>query len=70
MRLSADALKQADVVAAHGHQGASSDVGVATALLRAGLEGARLNVEINVGSLADEAYAAAVRTEVAALLRR
>ena len=70
MRLSADALKQAEVVAAHGHPGASSDVGVATALLRAGLEGARLNVEINVGSLADEAYAAAVRTEVAALLRR
>ena len=70
MRLSADALKQAEVVAAHGHPGASSDVGVATALLRAGLEGARLNVEINAGSLADEAYAAAVRTEVAALLRR
>lgn len=70
MRLSAEALKQAEVVAAHGHSGASSDVGVATALLRAGIEGARLNVEINLGSVADEAYAAAVRAELAALLRR
>ena len=64
MLLSADALKHAAVVSAHGHAGAASDVGVATALLAAGLEGARLNVEINLGSIADEAYTAAVRTEV------
>ena len=64
MRLASRALEQAAVVAAHGHAGASSDVGVAEALLHAGLDGARLNVEINVGSLTDAAYVAAVRDEV------
>lgn len=64
MRMSAAALQHAEAVAAHGHAGASSDVGVAKALLRAGLDGARLNVDINVGSIADAAYVAAVRAEV------
>ena len=41
----------------------ASDVGVAVALLRAGARGARLNVEINTGSLTDTAYAAAVIAE-------
>ena len=64
MQLSAEALTQAAGVGAHGHAGASSDVGVAGALLRAGLEGARLNVEINLESVADETYASAVRAEI------
>jgi formiminotetrahydrofolate cyclodeaminase len=64
MRLSASALAQAAVVAAHGHAGASSDVGVAQALLRAGLEGGRLNVEINLGSMTDAGYVARVRADV------
>lgn len=64
MRLSVEALRQADVVAAHGHAGASSDVGVGMALLRAGAAGARLNVDINLGSIGDERYVAAVRDEV------
>jgi len=67
MRLSALALKQADIVGAHGHPGASSDVGVAAALLHAGMRGARLNVEANVGSIDDEAYKEAVGSEIAAL---
>ena len=67
MRLSALALKQADIVGARGHPGASSDVGVAAALLQAGMRGARLNVEANVGSIDDEAYREAVGLEVAAL---
>jgi methenyltetrahydrofolate cyclohydrolase len=67
MRLSALALRQAQVVAAHGHRAAASDVGVALALLAAGLRGARLNVEINLGSLTDAAYADAVRAEVVRL---
>ena len=66
VRLSADALAQATAIAAHGHLAAASDVGVAIALLRAGARGARLNVEINVGSLADGAYAAQVRRDCAA----
>jgi formiminotetrahydrofolate cyclodeaminase len=69
MRLSSEALRRAAVVAAHGHAGAASDVGVATALLRAGFEGARLNVEINLGSIADAAYAEAVRNAVDSLAR-
>jgi formiminotetrahydrofolate cyclodeaminase len=67
MRLSAEALTHAAAVAAHGLPSAASDVGVAQALVRAGLEGARLNVEINVGSITDEIYAPAVRAEIARL---
>ena len=63
MRLSVDALKHAQEVAAHGHRAASSDVGVALALLQAGLEGARLNVRINLGGISDRAYVEAVTAE-------
>lgn len=63
MRLSADALKQAQAVARHGRRAASSDVGVALALLQAGLEGARLNVRINLGGISDQAYVDAVKAE-------
>ena len=67
VRLSAAALDQAIAVAAHGHRAAASDVGVAVALLRAGARGARLNVEINIGSLSDAAYAGAVAADIARL---
>ena len=63
MRLSIDALKHAHKVAAHGHRAASSDVGVALALLQAGLEGARLNVRVNIGGISDRAYVDAVTVE-------
>jgi formiminotetrahydrofolate cyclodeaminase len=63
MRLSIDALKHAHKVAAHGHRAASSDVGVALALLQAGLEGARLNVRVNIGGISDHAYVEAVTAE-------
>jgi methenyltetrahydrofolate cyclohydrolase len=56
MQLSVQALEAAAAVAAHGNRGASSDVGVAVALLGSGLRGARLNVEINLTSVQDEAY--------------
>lgn len=65
VRLSRAALDQAVAVAAHGHRAAASDVGVAVALLRAGLRGARLNVEINIPSVSDEAYTTAVAAETA-----
>jgi formiminotetrahydrofolate cyclodeaminase len=67
VRLSAAALAQGTTVAAHGHRAAASDVGVAVALLRAGLRGAQLNIEINIGSVADAAYVDAVKTETARL---
>jgi formiminotetrahydrofolate cyclodeaminase len=70
MRLSARACERAATIAAHGHRAAASDIGVAVALLRAGLHGAGLNVEINLGSLADAAYVEATRAEAARLATR
>jgi formiminotetrahydrofolate cyclodeaminase len=67
VRLSAAALDQAIAVATHGHRAAASDVGVAVALLRAGARGARLNAEINIGSIPDAAYAGEVAAEIARL---
>jgi formiminotetrahydrofolate cyclodeaminase len=65
MRLSTAALDLAVAIAAHGHRAAASDVGVAVALLRAGLRGARLNVEINLGSISDVDYTGRVAAEAA-----
>jgi len=70
MRLSAQALEIATTVAARGHPGASSDVGVAVALLRAGFEGGRLNVEANLSGIRDDVYTTAVTAEVAVLAAR
>ena len=67
MRLSAAALAQARAVAAHGHRAASSDVGVAAALLGAGFHGARLNVAINLRGLKDAAYVEGVESEMVRL---
>jgi formiminotetrahydrofolate cyclodeaminase len=67
MRMAAAAIELARTIAANGHRAAASDVGVATALLRAGLHGAALNVEINAGSVTDAAYAGGVRAERARL---
>jgi formiminotetrahydrofolate cyclodeaminase len=67
MRLSHLALRQAATVALHGNRSAASDVGVALALLQTGAAGARLNVEINLRSVGDAAYAEGVRAEVARL---
>jgi formiminotetrahydrofolate cyclodeaminase len=67
MRLSAAAIEHAKTVAANGHRAAASDVGVAAALLGAGLRGAALNIDINIGSVADEPYVARVKAESARL---
>jgi methenyltetrahydrofolate cyclohydrolase len=67
MRSSASALSRATIVAANGNRNAASDVGVATALLRAGLQGAGLNVAINLGSIGDTAYISGVNAETARL---
>jgi formiminotetrahydrofolate cyclodeaminase len=65
VHLSAAALDQAVVIARGGHRAAVSDVGVAVALLRAGLRGARLNVDINIGSVSDTTYGDGVAAETA-----
>jgi methenyltetrahydrofolate cyclohydrolase len=64
MRACANAAEQGVVVAALGNPSASSDVQVAFELLGAGLRGARLNVDINLGSVKDAEYIARVRAEV------
>jgi len=70
MRVSATTLDEAAAVAAHGSRAASSDVGVAAGLLRAGGVGAGLNVEINLPAVKDATYADAVRAETRALSER
>jgi formiminotetrahydrofolate cyclodeaminase len=65
VRQSAAALAEAIVVARHGHRAAASDAGVAVALLRAGARGAGLNVEINIGGVADPVYAGGASAELA-----
>jgi formiminotetrahydrofolate cyclodeaminase len=69
MRLSAESLQHGRAVAANAHRPAASDVGVAIALLMAGLQGARLNVETNISSLSDAAYKDAVAAETDRLMR-
>jgi formiminotetrahydrofolate cyclodeaminase len=63
MRACRDALRHALIVARNGNPNAASDVGVALELLTAGLKGAALNVDINLGSLADRAYVDRARWE-------
>jgi methenyltetrahydrofolate cyclohydrolase len=63
MRACADAIGLAAVVAALGNRNASSDVHVGLELLRAGLRGAKLNVDVNLAGIKDETFAAAVRRE-------
>lgn len=67
MRHCNDAIEAAATVARFGNPNAGSDVGVALELLAAGGKGARLNVDINLASLDDRAYAGRVRETVSVL---
>ena len=64
MRACAAAAEQGVVVAAMGVASASSDVAVGFELLGAALRGAKLNVEINLGSVKDPSYVDRVRGEI------
>ena len=68
MRACSATLEQAAVVARFGNRNASSDVQVALELLAAGLRGARLNVDINLGSVKDADYVSRVRSETERLI--
>jgi methenyltetrahydrofolate cyclohydrolase len=67
MRACREGMTLAAALLEHGNPNASSDVRVGLELLRAGLRGAQMNVEINLGILKDQAYADAVRAELTGL---
>jgi len=67
MRACEAGVRLADPVAACGNPSASSDLRVGLELLGAGLRGARLNVEINLGSVKDETFVSSARREIAEL---
>jgi formiminotetrahydrofolate cyclodeaminase len=67
MRLCALGLKHAEAVAGRSARAASSDVELAVALLRAGFNGARANLEMKLSSLTFVVYTEAVVEEIARL---
>jgi formiminotetrahydrofolate cyclodeaminase len=68
MRACAEAVRLGDTVAERGNPSASSDVQVGLELAVAGLRGAKLNVEINLGSVKDGAFVEGAAADVARLL--
>lgn len=67
MRRCREALALAPIVGQFGNTNAASDVKVAIGLLRAGLAGAKENVEINLGSVKDADYVHKVHDDVRTL---
>ena len=65
MAKAAEALHLAVPIADKGNPNSLTDVGVGALELGAAMRGARLNVEINLGSIGDEAWVAARREEIA-----
>lgn len=70
MRTASEVIDHIDYLAAHGSRLALSDAGVAAAFARAAVEGASLNVYINVSSMHDAARAEAFRAEADELAAR
>ena len=68
MALAAEALRLTAGLLGRFNENAASDLGVAALSLRSGLQGAWLNVLINVGSLKDRALARELREKGEALL--
>ncbi len=69
MRLCAEALTLTEALLKNGfNDSAASDLGAAALSLKAGIQGAWLNVLINIGSIKDRDYADARRAEGEALL--
>ncbi len=64
---SLEALKELEVIVVNGNKNAASDVGVGALLIHSGLEGAILNVKINLPGLSDEAVVADFLEQVALL---
>jgi glutamate formiminotransferase / formiminotetrahydrofolate cyclodeaminase len=69
-RLAVEAMQLAEKVASQGNINAASDSGVAALMGLAAVEGAALNVRINVATLEDHQLAARYRSDIAALAER
>jgi formiminotetrahydrofolate cyclodeaminase len=67
MRLCARGLELAALVAAHSARAASADAQLGVALLQAGFDGARSNLEGKLSSFTDAAYVTSVAEEIARL---
>ena len=67
MRLCARGLEVAATVAAHSARPASADVQLGVALLRAGFDGSRSNLEGTLSSFSDATYVTSVVDEIARL---
>ena len=67
-RICLDALCLAEQAALKGNTSSASDAGVAALAAQAGLEGAALNVLINLGSIADKAFTSDCSAEVERLV--
>jgi len=63
-----EAMGLAMLVADQGNTNSASDAGVAALMARAGVEGAVLNVLINLGSVKDEAFKQTCRDETGQLV--
>ncbi len=70
MRLCASALYEATEVSARARRSTVGDISVAISLLRAGMEGARLTIDANLGALTDASYTKIIREEFHALAER
>ena len=68
MQLAVETLKLTDSILGKSNEAAASDLGVAALSLRAGIQGAWLNVLINIGSLKDKELAGEFRAKGEALL--
>ena len=63
MRSCQQALRGAAIIAENGDPGASADTGTGVALLLAGLRGAGISVDVNLGSVGDPAFVERVGAE-------
>ena len=67
MRLCAQGLELAATVAAHGARAAAADVQLGVALLHAGFDGARSNLEAKLSTFTDAGYVTSVADEIVRL---
>lgn len=63
-RKSYDIYEIIEIAVDHGNKNAISDAGVAALLTQAAIEGAIMNVKINLGSIKDEEFTSAIREEI------